>query len=86
MYIDSDKFDSKSSNSLNFKLDIFYIICYNARLLKTKLLKAFLIILKGLARDYFYTYSLYTRIYNKAISHLRSLFEGAKFQCTNLDK
>jgi hypothetical protein len=61
MYIDSNKFDDKGSNSLNFKLNIFYVICYNARLLKIKLLKALLIILKGLARDHFYAYSLYTR-------------------------
>jgi hypothetical protein len=79
MYVDSDKFDSKGNSSLNFKLDIFYVICYNARLLKIELLRAFPIMLKGLARDYFYAYSLYTRTYNKAISHLRGLFEGAEF-------
>jgi hypothetical protein len=79
MYIDSDKFDSKGSSSLNSKLDIFYIICYNARLLKIELLRALLIMLKGLAQDYFYAYSLYIRTYNKAISHLRGLFKGAEF-------
>jgi hypothetical protein len=79
MYVDSDKFDSEGSSSLNSKLDIFYIICYNARLPKTELLRAFPIMLKGLARDYFYAYSLHARTYNKAISHLRSLFKGAKF-------
>jgi len=56
MYTDSDKFDGEGSNSLNFKLNIFHITCYNARLLKGELLRAFLIMLKGLARDYFYTY------------------------------
>jgi len=35
--------------------------------------------LKGLARDYFYAYSLYARTYNEAISHLRGLFKGAEF-------
>jgi hypothetical protein len=79
MYVDSNKFDGESNSSLNFKLDIFYVICYNARLLKIELLRAFLIMLKGLARDYFYTYSLYTKTYNKAISYLRGLFKGAKF-------
>jgi hypothetical protein len=79
MYVDRNKFDSKGNNSLNSKLDIFYVICYNARLFKIKLLRAFPIILKGLARDYFYAYSLYIRTYNKAISHLYSLFKGAKF-------
>jgi len=79
MYIDNNKFDSKGNSSLNSKLDIFYVICYNARLLRIELLKAFLIMLKGLARDYFYAYSLYTRTYNKAISYLYSLFKGAKF-------
>jgi hypothetical protein len=79
MYVDGNKFDSKGNSSLNSKLDIFHIICYNTRLLKTELLRAFPIILKGLARDHFYTYSLYTRTYNKAISHLRGLFKGAKF-------
>jgi hypothetical protein len=64
---------------LNFKLNIFYITCYNARLLKGKLLKAFPIMLKGLARDYFYAYSLYTRTYHKAVSHLQGLFKGLKF-------
>jgi hypothetical protein len=79
MYVDSDKFDSKGSSSLNSKLDIFHVICYNAGLPKIKLLRAFPIMLKGLARDHFYAYSLYTRTYNKAISHLRGLFKGAKF-------
>ena len=79
MYIDNNKFDSKGNSSLNSKLDTFYVICYNARLLRIELLKAFLIMLKGLARDYFYAYSLYTRTYNKAISYLYSLFKGAKF-------
>jgi hypothetical protein len=79
MYVDGDKFDGEGNSSLNSKLDIFYIICYNARLPKTELLRAFLIMLKGLARDYFYAYSLYARTYNKAISHLRGLFKGAKF-------
>jgi hypothetical protein len=79
MYVDSNKFDSKGSSSLNSKLDIFHIIYYNAKLPKIKLLRAFLIMLKGLARDYFYAYSLYTKTYNKAISYLHSLFKGAKF-------
>jgi hypothetical protein len=79
MYVDGDKFDGEGNSSLNSKLDIFYIICYNARLPKTELLRAFPIMLKGLARDYFYAYSLYARTYNKAISHLRGLFKGAKF-------
>jgi hypothetical protein len=79
IYTDSDKFDSKGSSSLNSKLNIFYITCYNARLLKKKLLRAFPIMLKGLARDYFYAYSLHTRTYKEAISHLRNLFKGLKF-------
>jgi hypothetical protein len=86
MYVDSDKFDSEGSGSLNSKLDIFHVICYNAGLLEIELLRAFPIMLKGLARDHFYAYSLHTRTYNEAISHLRGLFEGAKFQRTNLDK
>jgi hypothetical protein len=79
MYTNSNKFDSKGSSSLNFKLNIFYITCYNAKLLKEELLRAFPIMLKGLARDYFYTYSLYMRTYKEAISYLRNLFKGFKF-------
>jgi hypothetical protein len=78
-YIDSDKFDGEGSSSLNSKLDIFHVICYNARLPKTELLRAFPIMLKGPARDHFYAHSLHARTYNKAISHLRGLFEGAEF-------
>jgi hypothetical protein len=79
MYTNSDKFDSEGSGSLDFKLNIFYITCYNTRLFKEKLLRAFFIILKGLARNYFYAYSLHTRTYKEAISYLRSLFKGLKF-------
>ena len=79
MYTDNNKFDSKGSNSLNSKLNIFYITCYNAKLLKEELLRAFPIMLKGLARDHFYAYSLYTRTYKEAISYLRGLFEGLEF-------
>jgi hypothetical protein len=79
MYTDNNKFDSKGSNSLNSKLNIFYITCYNAKLLKEELLRAFPIMLKGLARDYFYAYSLHTQTYKKAISHLRNLFKSPKF-------
>ena len=71
---------------MNSKLNIFYIIYYNAGLPKTELLRAFPIMLKGPARDHFYAHSLYARTYNKAISHLRGLFKGAEFQHTNLNK
>jgi hypothetical protein len=79
MYVDGDKFDGEGSSSLNSKLDIFHVICYNTRLSKTELLRAFPIMLKGPARDHFYAHSLHARTYNKAISHLRGLFEGAEF-------
>jgi hypothetical protein len=79
MYTNNNKFDSKSSNSLDSKLNIFYITCYNARLLKEELLRAFPIILKGLARDHFYAYSLYTQTYKEAISYLHNLFKSLKF-------
>jgi hypothetical protein len=79
MYTDSNKFNSKGSSNLNFKLNIFYITCYNAGLFKEELLRAFPIMLKGLARDYFYAYSLHMRTYKEAISHLRSLFKSLKF-------
>ena len=79
MYTDSNKFNSKGSSNLNFKLNIFYITCYNAGLFKEELLRAFPIMLKGLARDYFYAYSLNTQTYNKAVLYLRGLFKGPKF-------
>ena len=86
MYTDGDKFNGEGSGSLNSKLNIFHITCYNAGLPKGELLRAFPIMLKGLARDHFYAHSLYTRTYNKAVSHLRGLFKGPEFQRTNLDK
>jgi hypothetical protein len=79
IYTNNNKFDSEGSSSLNFKLNIFHVTCYNARLPKEELLKAFLIMLKGLARDYFYAYSLHTQTYKEAISYLRNLFKGLKF-------
>jgi hypothetical protein len=48
MYVNGNKFDSEGNSSLNFKLDIFYVICYNAKLLRIELLRAFPIMLKGL--------------------------------------
>lgn len=79
IYANNNKFDSKGNSNLDSKLIIFYITCYNLRLLKVELLRAFLTMLKGLARDYFYAYNLYTRTYNEAISHLYGLFKGAEF-------
>jgi hypothetical protein len=64
---------------LDLKLNIFHITWYNAKLFKVELLKAFFIMLKGLARDHFYAYSLYTQTYKEAISHLRNLFKSFKF-------
>jgi len=79
MYINSNKFDSKGNSSLDLKLNIFYITCYNTKLFKEELLRAFPIMLKGLAQDYFYAYSLHTQTYKEPISYLQSLFKGSKF-------
>jgi len=79
MYTNNDKFDGEGSGSLDSKLTIFQATCYNLRLFKGELLRAFPTMLKGLARDYFYAYNLNTQTYNKAVSHLRGLFKGLKF-------
>ena len=53
IYIKEQKYNN-INNSFNYKLIIFLDIYNYIKLLKEALIHAFLIILKGLALDYFY--------------------------------
>jgi hypothetical protein len=53
IYTKEQKYNSINS-SFNLKLAIFLDICYRVDLLTNYLLRAFFIMLKGLALDYFY--------------------------------
>jgi hypothetical protein len=57
IYIKEQKYNSINS-SFNHKLTIFLDICNRVKLLKEGYLRAFLIMLKGLALNYFYNAKL----------------------------
>ena len=54
LYTEEDKYSGQSDNSFNFKLGIFIENCKKARVLPEARGLAFLIILTGLAKDYYY--------------------------------
>jgi hypothetical protein len=57
IYIKEQKYNS-INGSFNYKLTIFLDICNCVKLLEEGYLRAFLIMLKGLALDYFYNAKL----------------------------
>jgi hypothetical protein len=59
MLIDDIKYSSnREDEALNHKMRIFYDVYDKVSLLYELLKKAFLVLLKGIALDYFYSYAL----------------------------
>ena len=84
IYIKEQKYDSTNS-SFDYKLTIFLDICNCVKLLEEGYLRAFPIMLKGLALDHFYNAKLLHRTYLVACNNIRSFFEGLSYYKRNLD-
>jgi hypothetical protein len=79
------KYDGTSSH-FNYKLTIFYNVCERVKLLKEAYMKAFLIILKDLAKVYYFNGMLFILPYLNAYNNIRAYFEGLEYYRSNLNK
>jgi hypothetical protein len=79
------KYDG-TNGSFNQKQTIFHDICRRVELPKEAIMRAFPIMLKGLAQDHFYNHRLSERTYDEACENIRGFFEGPAAQRSALDK
>jgi hypothetical protein len=85
IYTKEQKYNSTNS-SFDHKLTIFLDICNRVKLPKEGYLRAFLIMLKGLALNHFYNAFLSQRTFQKACDNIRGFFEGPSYYRRNLDQ
>jgi CO dehydrogenase/acetyl-CoA synthase epsilon subunit len=85
LYTDDQKYSGISGN-FNFKLTIFYNICKRADVLKRVYPKAFLLMLQGLALNYYYNAKLAIFIFENTYKSLYSFFRGPNSKHKSLNK
>jgi hypothetical protein len=85
IYTEEQKYDG-TNGSFDYKLTIFLDICNRVELLEEGYLRAFPIMLKGLALDHFYNAKLSQRTYLVACDNIRGFFEGPSYHRRNLDQ
>ena len=85
MYTDDQKYN-RVNKSFNFKLAIFEDIYRQASLQPNSYMIIFPNMLKGLTQDYYYNWTLLSRLYAKACTYMQNFFEGPKFYRWNLTK
>jgi len=85
MYTDGIKYDGHNSNFAN-KRTVFEDVCRRADLLLKQYIRAFPIILKGLAQDFYYNNRLSDHSFVDSYKKLRTFFEPLKYLRTNLNK
>jgi hypothetical protein len=85
LYTDNQKYSGISGN-FNFKLIIFYNICKRADILERAYLKALLLMLQGLALNYYYNTKLATFTFEDAYKSLYSFFRGPSSKHKSLDE
>ena len=73
--MDEQKWDGGNS-SFDQKLTIFYDICERVELPKEAIMKAFPIMLKGLALDYFYNNHMSKDSFDYVSTYLHGFFKG----------
>ncbi|RKF96031.1 hypothetical protein GcM1_023001, partial [Golovinomyces cichoracearum] len=74
-----------SSDSIDYKLRIFYNICNRTDVPEEAYSKEFPTMLKGLALDLCYLNDLSKVIFLNAVEHIRNYFQGHEFQRKNLN-
>jgi hypothetical protein len=85
IYMEDSKY-SRENNNFDFKLIIFYNLCRRANIPKDKdiMANAYLIILCGLALDYYYSNLnniAPTLSFNQIYNAICLYFEGPKYKC-----
>jgi hypothetical protein len=84
-YAEEQKYDG-FNGSFDNKLTIFYSICNRQELPQEDLMRAFPIMLKGLAQDHFFDNQLSNYTFEDACTNIRSFFEGPGYHRRNLEK
>jgi hypothetical protein len=82
VYTDEQKYNR--STSFDYKLTIFYNICKRSGLFYEKYATAFLTMLKGLAKEHYYSSNLADRSFKDTCIHIRNFFEGPEYYRKNL--
>ena len=85
MYTDDQKYNS-ISNNFDYKLTIFYNIYKRVDVLERAYFKALLLMLSGLALDYYYNTRLAAFIFKDTCKSLYSFFRGLSSEYKSLNK
>jgi hypothetical protein len=82
VYTDGQKYNRFTS--FDYKLTIFYNICKRSGLPREGYATAFLTMLKGLAKEHYYSSNLADRLFEDTCFHMRNFFEGPEYYWKNL--
>ena len=83
MYMEDNKYSGEDDN-FNFKLTIFYNLCSRANVPQEAKVKAYPIMLRGLALNHYYTNLknvTLTLSLNQICNATRNYFKGPKYRC-----
>jgi hypothetical protein len=65
--------------SFDYKLTIFYNICKRSGLFYKEYTTVFLIILKGLAEDHYYSNNLANKLFENTYIYIQNFFKGPEY-------
>src|SRR6266568_6649942 len=82
VYIDGQKYNR--TISFNYKLTIFYNIYKRSSLPYKGYITAFLMMLKGLAEDYYYSSNLADKSFKDIYIYIQNFFKGPEYYWKNL--
>src|SRR6266702_1107808 len=82
VYIDGQKYNR--TTSFNYKLTIFYNIYKRSGLPYKGYTTVFLIMLKGLVEDHYYSNNLVDKLFEDTCIYMRNFFKGLKYYWKNL--
>jgi hypothetical protein len=82
VYTDGQKYNR--STSFDYKLTIFYNICKRSGLPRKAYAITFLIMLKGLAEEHYYSSNLVDRSFEYTCAYMRNFFKGPEYYRKNL--
>lgn len=87
MYREEDKYGGEDDgDSFRYKLNIFYDMCKRVNLPPSQYQKAFLLMLKGMAKDHYFSNRLTNTDFHQAVDAIGTFFEGAGFHQRALAK
>ena len=77
VYTDGQKYNG--TTSFNYKLTIFYNICKRSSLPPKGYATVFPIMLKGLAKDHYYSSNLADKSFKDTYIYIQNFFKGLKY-------